>query len=310
MEVIYGGVADTIREGPYACALGFFDGVHLGHQNLITALKDISVDKNYKTMVFTFEKHPLAFLNKENAPMLITDNCAKTEIFEGLGVDLLYFSKVDQDFLHTQPEEFLNEILIKKFDVKAIVAGFNFKFGFKGQGTSEYLLDYGKRKDLDIKIVEPIFYEGQLVSSTTIRSLIKQGDMEAVQKFMGRNFSICGNVIHGKARGRLMGIPTANIIAKPGLILPKSGVYATKVRVENSDVSYIAITNVGSNPTFGKNPITIETHIIDFSEDLYGRNIKIDFHYRIRDERAFNGPDDLASQVNKDKNYAVRYFNS
>lgn len=306
MEVVYGALNPDFKDNETACALGFFDGVHIGHQNLVSILKQTANKHNLKSMIFTFERHPTSILNNMNGPKLITDNAAKEDIFRKLGVDILNFSKVDNEFLCTEPEDFLHDVLIKRFNVKAIITGFNFKFGFKGRGNSNLLQEFGSNAGVLTKIVDPVCIDGALVSSTAIRDFINKGKISMANKFLGRCFSISGSVIHGKRRGHKLGYPTANITTNNEIIIPKNGVYVTKVFVEG--IQKIGITNVGYNPTFGSNPMSIETHIIDFQNDIYDKNITVEFHDIIRDEISFDSLNMLSKQINDDKSFAIAYF--
>lgn len=306
MEVIYGSLKKAFQQNEVACALGFFDGIHIGHQNLISVLKQKSKELKLKSMIFTFERHPLTVLNNEKAPKLITDNAAKVHFFNELGVDIVNFNKVDKEFLSINPEAFLQDILVDRLNVKAVISGFNFKFGFQGKGDSELLGDFCLRKGLQVNIVEPVCIDGIIVSSTVIRDFISKGNIKMANKFLGRFFSMSGRVVHGKKRGHELGFPTANINIGGDFITPKNGVYLSKVYIGGTVMT--GITNVGNNPTFGSNPISVETHIIDFDENIYGKDIVIEFHDRIRDEIVFKNIDELSEQIRNDKISAVNYF--
>lgn len=308
MEVLYGDSCTGHLTGSYACALGFFDGVHLGHQNLISVLKNISRDNNLKSMVFTFEKHPMTLLDRENAPRLITDNVTKTNLFESLGVSTLRYSCVTRDLLNTSREDFLKDILIRRLNVKAIVAGFNFRFGFKGEGDSDYLLRSGKALGVSVHIVDPVFVDGILVSSTSVRNFLSSGNIHMANKLLGRNYTMRGKVVHGKERGRHMGFPTANMVLDKDILMPGSGVYITKVAIEGENDKKTGITNIGNNPTFGDNPKSIETHIIEFDKSIYDREIVVEFYEKIRDEVVFKSPRELSEQLEKDRIYALNFF--
>lgn len=307
MKIIHGNMEKGLMEGGTACALGFFDGVHKGHQNLISRLLNISSKYGLKSMVFTFEKHPMTVIMKSNAPKLITNNDQKAKIFEELGVDIVNFNNVDRDFLNNEPEEFLSDILVKKFNVKAIVAGFNFKFGHLGKGDYRLLEQFGKANDIIVSIVNPVYIDGMIVSSTAIRDFIRNGNIAMANKFLGRCFSLEGSVIHGMERGRKIGFPTANIAVDEDAAIPKNGVYITEAELDG--VRRIGITNVGFNPTFNNSFISIETHILDFHEDIYGKHLTVYFHERIRDERPFDGIDGLSAQIDGDRQKAIEYFN-
>lgn len=308
MEVIYGDTGSKHLTEPCACALGFFDGVHVGHQNLISVLKDVAIRKSLKSMVFTFDRHPLSLLDSYRAPKLIMDNESKAIVFKNLGVDILYFCSVSKDFLNTEHSIFLESILLKNLNVKSIIAGFNFKFGYMGRGNSNALLEFEKRSGTSIDIVKPVFIDGLLVSSTSIREFLNNGEIRMANKFLGRPYFMRGTVVHGKSRGSKIGFPTANIDLSRNLTIPKNGVYITKVKVDNNVIERVAITNIGHNPTFGNHTVSVETHIVNFDEDIYSKEIIIDFYDRIRDERKFDNIEQLAAQIQSDKTIAVKYF--
>jgi riboflavin kinase/FMN adenylyltransferase len=306
MRVIYGGSKCVPLKEQTACALGFFDGVHSGHQNLINILNKESVNSNLKSMVFTFEKHPMSIINKDKAPKLIMDNESKISVFESLNIELAYFQRVDRNFISMEPEVFLTDILVKQLNVRSIIAGFNFRFGYQGRGNSDTLINFSKKTGIHVHIVEPFSIDGIVVSSTNIRSFIGDGNISAANKFLNREYSMHGKVIHGYERGRNIGFPTANIEYNEELLIPKNGVYVTKVCVDGSEM--VGITNVGKNPTFNNNLTTIETHIIGLNGDLYGKFIKVKFYDRLRDENRYNSPIELTEQLNKDKLNALAYF--
>ena len=304
MEVIYSYTGSYLSNEPKACALGFFDGVHVGHLRLISTLKQISQSMKMKSMIFTFEKHPLSLLNKENIPKLITDNDSKSCMFNELGIDIVNYANVNMSFLNTEPQDFLKNILIKEYNVKALVVGFNFRFGSGGKGNSDMIIDFGIKNNINVSIVEPFTVDGMIVSSTIIRDLLLSGDIITANKMLGRRFSLQGKVMHGKKRGTDLGFPTANIYIGPHLIVPKNGVYITKVIIDN--VERIGVTNIGYNPTFGNSTISVETHIVDFNCDIYDRQIKIEFVGRIRDEITFENFSELSAQIHSDKQMAIQ----
>jgi riboflavin kinase/FMN adenylyltransferase len=257
-------------------------------------------------MIFTFDKHPLYLIDSERAPKLITDNETKSAIFGRLGIDTVYYRNVDEGFLMTDPQSFLNDTLYKTMNVRAIVAGFNFRFGYKGSGDSNLLMQFGKEKGIYVRIVNPFYINNTLVSSTAIRNFLKDGDIKSANMLLKREFSMHGRVVHGEQRGRKMGFPTANIIPEKDMIVPKNGVYVTKVNMDG-DI-HTGITNIGYNPTFGNNSISIETYMIGFEGDIYDREIMLEFYGRIRDEKKYSGMAALTSQLNADKKYALRFF--
>lgn len=305
MKVIHGDIDKRLIDKGTACALGFFDGVHRGHQKLIHKLIEISTAYGIKSMVFTFEKHPLKVLMDPNAPELITSNREKAGILKEFGVDIVNFNNVDMDFLNTEPEFFLSN-MIDRFNVKAIVAGFNFKFGHLCRGDSSFLKEYGRINNLNVNIIDPIRIDGIIVSSTVIREYIKNGNISMANKFLGRCFSLEGSIIHGMERGRKIGFPTANLSIDKDIIVPKNGVYITEIDIDGT--KKMGVTNVGYNPTFNNSYISIETHIIGCSRNVYGKHAIIYFHKRLRDEKVFKDLTGLSKQIDDDKQSAIQYF--
>ena len=306
MEVLQGRFPNKHLNDGVVCALGFFDGVHLGHQKLIKLATNIASEYNLKSMVYTFEQHPLSILNSGHAPKLIIDNKSKIEIFDKLGVDIVNFNYVTQEFLNTKPFDFLNDILVKEFNVKSIIAGYNYTFGCNGSGNVSMLKEFGKSNNVHVFIIDPCIIDGIYVSSTEIRKLIGCGNIVMANKLLGRYYSVSGDVIKGKRRGRNLGFPTANISLDKKLIYPKCGVYITDATIDGK--KYIGITNIGYNPTFDNDYLSMETHFIGLDNQIYGEKINLRFYDRIRDEIRFTNTDDLVKQMNKDKEFAIEYM--
>lgn len=307
MKVIYGNNVNYVAPDGTACALGFFDGVHIGHQKLISVLKEYSNSHNMSSMVFTFDHHPMTVLDSARAPKLIIDNQSKIKIFEELGVDILYFSHVDRNFLGTSPGDFLKNVLVEQLNIKSITAGFNFSFGSGGCGNAEFLEDFGMKANMDINIVKPVYIDGMVVSSSAIRTFLSEGNISMANKMLGKPYSIHGKVIHGQERGRKMGFPTINLSLSEEMLKPKDGVYLTSVNFEGMQM--VGITNVGTNPTFGGVSISIETFILYYSGNLYGKDVSISFYDRIRDEKTFENPEELMAQLDCDKKFAAGFCN-
>lgn len=306
MKVIYGNYKNTSIDGETAVALGFFDGVHGGHQALISKLKQMSLSDNLMSTVFTFSNHPMSLIDSAKSPRLIMDNESKIEAFDKLGVDIAYFEAISSDFLNTEPEDFLYKVLLENFHVKAIAAGFNFRFGKNSRGDCQMLQEFSKETGVKIYIADPYYIDGILVSSTTIRSLLEEGNIKLANKLLSHEYSMRGRVVHGKERGRKMGFPTVNLCPNPEMVPPKNGVYVTKVLFDG--IEKTGITNIGYNPTFNNCSLTVETYILDFEGNLYDKIIELKFFDRMRDEKKYESMDDLSSQLNMDKIFAQRFF--
>lgn len=288
---------DTIKSTPRCIALGSFDGVHLGHRKLIELLKEESKLYGTESMVYTFYKHPRKILIPDKHIYIITDNKKRADIMESMGVDILYledFNKVK----NMNAETFVKNILVERFNVKSVIIGYNYRFGIKGEGNAETLRKYGKKYGFKVNVVEAVEVNGHTVSSSLIRHIIRSGNVEKVAAYLGRDFSIHGKVIYGKQNGEIMGIKTANIDVKKDITLPRKGVYYTSTIVSGS--FYRSISNIGFNPTFNGESLSVETHLIGFCDNIYGEEIEIFFHKRIRDELKFKSMEELVKQIKKD----------
>jgi riboflavin kinase / FMN adenylyltransferase len=284
-------------------ALGSFDGLHLGHMSLIDKTVELARKNNARSMVYTFKNHPLNTINKELAPKLILSNDYKIQLLEKSGIDYLTFVEFNKAFMKILPEDFI-ENLIKKYNAKGIVVGFNYRFGFKNLGDVEVLSSLSKVFNFELYIIDPIKIRGDIVSSSRIRELICEGDIMKANHYLSRPFMLEGKVIKGKRLGNKIGFPTANIDYDKSNVLPQGGVYYTVVEVNG--LKYKGITNVGYNPTTNDNKLSIETYILNFDKDIYNQTIRLFFIKRIRDEKKFNSLDELIVQLKKDKQYAAR----
>lgn len=280
-------------------ALGNFDGVHIGHQRLITALLDECEENSLESCVYTFVNHPLNVITKTNAaPLQITNIYMKERIFKSYGIDMLFLDDFNETFMNLSPRDFVVEILVKKLNCKVVVVGFDYRFGKMGLGDTKLLKSLGEEYSFKVIVVSPVEIDGMKVSSTKIRALIVNGEIEQATECMGRPFTLAGQVVHGEGRGRILGFPTANISINQGQLIPQLGVYATKVVFEGK--SYVGATSISSKPTFGNQGVTVETYILDFSEVAYDKNIEIIFNKKIRGQYKFNNEDELIDQIKKD----------
>lgn len=283
-------------------ALGSFDGLHLGHMSLVNKVIELSKANDAKSMVFTFKFHPRMVINKSTAPKILMNNENKLEVLKNVGLDIINIRSFNSNFMKISPEEFIIK-LIDSYNVKGLVVGFNYRFGYKNIGDVELLKKLSIKYKFSLNVIEPVKYKGETISSSIIRKIISEtGDMKKAASMLTRPFMIQGYVIHGKSLGKELGFPTANLKVDEIIILPKVGVYFTIVKCK--DNYYKGITNIGDNPTTHDNKLSIETNILDFNENIYNENIKIYFIERIRDESKFNNLGDLIEQLKKDKDYA------
>ena len=282
-------------------ALGSFDGLHMGHLSLINKVVDLAKKNKGRSMVFTFKNHPRTLISKENAPKLLMDNKRKVEILEIHKVDIICLKEFDLEFMKMTPKEFV-ESLIFHYNVKGFVVGFNYKFGYKNLGNVELLKQLKNEYGFELYVMEPCKYNNEVVSSTRIRKALEDGEVLDASRMLTMPYTLSGEVVHGKKLGRTMGFPTANLKYNENFILPRIGVYYTNIKVNNN--IYKGITNIGNNPTVKGKTLTVETYILDFSQDIYGEQIDISFIKKIRDEKKFNNLEALKDQLEKDKAFA------
>ena len=277
--------------------LGNFDGVHLGHQKIFKELKEEARKMDGESIIFTFDPHPLQILAPQRCPPFITPFKKKLMLVERSGIDVIIVAAFDLDLANITPEAFVKQILVDKIGAKKILVGYNYYFGKDRKGNVEMLIGFGKKFGFEVKVIEAVKVNDTTVSSSKIRELIQGGQMGQAAQLLGRNYLLIGKVIWGADRGKGLGFPTANLEILNGLY-PKTGVYAVEVIMGTK--TYPGVANVGYNPTFGENPLSVEVHILDFSRDIHGEEIQVVFFERIRDEKAFENPDSLARQIRKD----------
>ncbi|OSB08283.1 bifunctional riboflavin kinase/FAD synthetase [Paraclostridium bifermentans] len=285
--------------------IGNFDGIHKGHIKLIKEAVKEAKTKNYKSVVFTFENHPMRYFRADSIKHIIT-NEEKVKIFEDLGVDIVFMIPFDEYMTKISATDFVKTILHEKLKCKMVIVGHDFTFARNKEGNASLLESLGKNYNMKVKVIEPIKIKGRRVSSSYIRNLINDGNVSEIKNFLGRNYFLEGEVIHARKIGRTIGFPTANLKAEDKLIIPKNGIYAVKVYVKNK--VYYGATNIGYNPTVNGKVLSIETNIIDFDEEIYGEIIRVEFLDRIRDEKKFNSLDELKSQLRKDVNFVYKKY--
>lgn len=278
-------------------ALGNFDGVHYGHQVLIKDMVSKAKNMGLKSSLLLFRNHTKECING-TCPSLISSIEQKYDLMRELGVEIIYNIEFNESIMKLSPEEFVIDILINKLNVKSILVGYDYRFGYKAKGDTNLLKKIGKLHGIEVEVLKPITIKDDIVSSTKIRDLIEVGKLEDVKLLLGRNYSIIGKVIPGKNLGSKLGFPTANIKPIINYTIPKSGVYSTETIVNNK--KYLSATSVGYNPTFNENSIKIETHIIDFAENIYDENIELIFVEYLREEIKFNDIDSLVKQIEND----------
>ncbi|MGF6376225.1 riboflavin kinase/FMN adenylyltransferase [Clostridiales Family XIII bacterium PM5-7] len=295
---IFDTLEDMKNIEPTVVALGNFDGVHLGHQKLIRTAVEKAHEQGLASAVFTFSNHPKDLLPKEKKVKSILYKDEKAEIIAGLGADYLVNIEFTKSIMNMTPDQFVQELLLDKLNMKHAICGFNYHFGHKASGTPEVLRELGKEKGFQIVEMEPFKIKGNIVSSSLIRTLIASGQVEQCKTYMGRNYAIGGEVVVGNKLGRKLGFPTSNLVIDPDMVTPPNGVYVTYCTFNG--VRYPSITNVGIKPTIGHYHKNVETHIFNFDKELYGKHIFVEFLKKTRDEVKFDHVKELSEQILRD----------
>lgn len=283
---------------PSVMALGYFDGLHLGHQTVLEHTVRISRENHWVPSLLTFHPHPREVLAGPGKVTYLTSLDQRLQLFEQHGMEQIFLVQFDQAFANLSPQEFVHQYLLD-FHAKHVVSGFDYTFGQFGRGNAAMLQEFGEQLGFGVDIVPPILYEGEKVSSTRIRQLIQEGKLEAVPPLLGKPFQLVGTVITGDQRGRTLGFPTANLRLMTNYILPKRGVYACKAHWNGKE--YRAVMNVGKKPTFLQgNEVDCEVHLLDFNGDLYGETMVVDLLAFIREEQKFPNREALIKQIKMD----------
>ena len=288
MDIIY-VKNNNIKNIPdeLCCAIGNFDGVHLGHQKLINESKA----HNLKSAVLTFNPHPSVFLKKIKNYQLLTPIMLKKDIISKLGIDYFIIFEFNDEIAKYDKDEFMD--ILKKLNIKSIVCGYDFTFGFKALGNINDL-----KNNFIVYEIPKYVLDNVRVSSSYIRELLSFGNILDANRFLGRNYTILGSVIYGSQKGRLIGFPTANLCHE-GYFLPKNGVYF--VRIKHQNKFYFGMANIGHNPTFNfQSELRVEVHIFDMNQDIYNETIEVEFLRHIRDELKFSSVDELKNQLSFD----------
>ncbi len=291
-------------------ALGFFDGVHIGHGALLTRVGEIAAQKNAAPAAVTFDTHPEHLILEHPVPLL-SSPAERADLMRRLyGIRDVIVAPFDEHMMHMPWDRFLTDYLVQTWSAVHLVAGSDFRFGYQGQGTAERLAAKCAALGLGCDIIAPVVYNGILVSSTYIRTLVAQGNMERAAAFLGHPYTLTDTVSHGSRIGSRIGFPTANLCFSPEMIIPAYGVYATMAYLPNGN-SYPAITNVGVRPTVSTSGnITVESHLLDYTGNLYGQTVRLEFRHRLRGETRFVSLDALRQAISQDETRTRKYFQS
>lgn len=285
----------------YCATIGFFDGVHRGHQFMIDSLTTMAHAQGRQSLVITFDRHPRQVVHADYVPQLITTTDEKLQLLHATAADRIEVLHFDAQMAQLSAYEFMRQVLHEKYGVAMLLTGYDNRFGHnRAEGFADYVR-YGEEMGMKVLQNTPIDIDGLRVSSSLIRRLIVEGNITEASNCMGHPYSITGSVAHGFQEGRRIGFPTANIVPESAeKLVPGNGVYATRVSVEGGEWMP-AMLNIGTNPTFQRQQTTIEAHIIGFEGDIYGRKVRVEFGRKLRDEQRFESVEALQKQLEADK---------
>lgn len=287
LQILYNGTV---------VALGNFDGLHVAHMQIIRSGIEYAKKHGLKSGVLLFEENTKNFTGKKRIE-LITPNTAKLELLERENLDFVVMRRFTHEVMEKSPEEFF-QFLVKELHVKAVCCGYDYSFGYKAAGRVDTLRELGKEYGVEVLVTDMITVDDTVVSSTAIRELINEGEMEKTERLLGRRYCVEGPVVKGLQNGRRLGFPTVNVCYDEQMALPKQGVYSGITYVHGRRLK--SVINVGNNPTFDANHVTVESHILDFNEDIYGEYIRVSFASRLRGEIKFDSLEALKAQIAAD----------
>jgi riboflavin kinase/FMN adenylyltransferase len=286
-------------------AIGVFDGVHRGHQAVMRAALEDARAAGGTAVALTFDPHPIRVLAPDKAPPLLTSTPHKHALIEALLVPVCLVVPFTIEFAQTEPEPFLAQLFHSAATLQTICVGHGFRFGHKRKGDVQTILEFGRQRGVRVDVIPPVVSEGETISSTVIRRAVAEGDLAKAERMLGRSCSVLGTVVSGDQVGRKLGYPTANLNFHNEMV-PPNGVYA--VRAHHTGRSLSGLVNIGVRPTIaaGATERRLELHVLDFSEDLYGSEIEVQFVQKLRDERKFESPEALQAQIRLDEAEARR----
>ena len=302
--VVYPGAGGWSPASDLALAVGNFDGVHLGHAEIVRRLRAIAARLGVPAAVLTFDPHPATIVRPDAAPTPLTTPARRAELLLGLGLDAVLVQPVDRRFVALEAEAFYHDLLRGRLRARALVEGGDFRFGRGRRGDVGLLATLGAADGVVVEVVPPVAAGDAAVSSSRVRELVAAGDVAAANRLLTAPFRASGTVVHGAHRGAALGFPTANLDAIATL-LPAAGVYAARAVLPDGHVRAAAV-HIGPNASFGETVLSVEAHLIDFADDLYGSRLDVDFLARLRDTRRFDAIDDLVAQMRSDVEAAAR----
>jgi riboflavin kinase / FMN adenylyltransferase len=306
---IYQNIDDYRGAGFAIVTVGTFDGLHIGHQKIIRRMAELAEEHNGETLVVTFNPHPRLVLEPGNKDLkFITTEKKKYDLLEALGIDHLIILPFTKEFAAIPSADFIRDYLVTKLRVKMLVVGYDHHFGRNREGNYDQLFKQGIHYGFGVEEIQAQYINDIAVSSTQIRNALTEGNLHLANRMLGYEYSITGHVTEGNRIGRSLGFPTANLdVDDKYKLIAAGGVYACKVEYKGK--IYKGMGNIGTRPTIGKHDFTTEVHIFDFDEDIYGKEITIYFIDRVRDERKFNGLNELKEQLGKDREVVRKLLN-
>ncbi len=309
IEVFTDRILNPTKSGEAITTIGTFDGVHLGHQEILHRLAANGGEKRVRTVV-TFEPHPQNIMRKRHGLLpTISNPEEKIRLLKLGGVDRVLILRFTDQLANVSAERFLEAILLKKLNSTKLIIGYNHSFGKNREGTREFLEKVQPKYGFELEVVGPHYIQGETVSSTKIRRALGEGDITKANTLLGRPYFLTGTVVPGRAMGRKLSFPTANIqLTYEGKLIPKFGVYTVAVGIANE--VYPGMLNIGTRPTFGEGNVTIEVHLINFEGDIYDKSINLIFLERLRGEQRFETPEDLIEQIKKDQIESERIYST
>jgi riboflavin kinase / FMN adenylyltransferase len=292
-----------VDPAPSVVSIGFFDGVHRGHQTIISRAVRQARDRGVRSVAVTFDRHPMEVVNPGSQPKLLMTLERRARSLSAQDVDLVVVLPFDDALRHLPPDEFVDHVLVEPLRAERVIVGSNFRFGHRAAGDVRVLDELGPQRGFSAEGVTLLELDGVVISSTEIRAAVDEGDVERAARMLGRPHVVDGIVVRGDARGTAIGFPTANLHPGRRVAIPAAGVYAGRCHLEDG-TTVPCVTNVGVNPTFGGSELRVEAHLLDWSGDLYGRTVGVDFRHRIRDEQRFDGVEALVAQIRRDADTA------
>lgn len=296
---------DDVAAEPSVVSIGFFDGVHRGHQTIISRAVRAAREREVRSVVVTFDRHPMEVVNPGSQPKLLMTLPRRAQTLAKQGVDLVVVMPFDDDLRHLTPEGFIERVLVEPLQAQKVIVGANFRFGHRAAGDVTTLSTVGPSRGFDAEGVTLLELDGVVISSTEIRGAVDAGDVDLATRMLGRSHLVDGIVVRGDQRGRDLGFPTANLQVSKRVAVPATGIYAGVFHLADG-TEHPCVTSVGTNPTFGGQELRVEAYLLDFDGDLYGVEASLDFRHRLRDELKFDSVDALVAQIGADADEARR----